>query len=104
MHQPVVLEENETHRTAMDLSTALTEFSPILCFWILDHSARQLSKQSQRELLKKALGYHRNWLHSIVAARKHTEDRQQQGRPPREILEGIGLVEWKRRQTGRGNQ
>jgi len=23
---------------------------------------------------------------------------------PREILEGIGLVEWKRRQTGRGNQ
>jgi len=26
-------------------------------------------------------------LHSIVATRKHAEDRQQQGWPPREILE-----------------
>jgi len=73
-------------------------------FWILDHSAGQLSRQSQRELLQKDLGYRRHWLRSIVAARKHAEDRQQQGQPPREILEGIGLVEWKRHQTGRGNQ
>ena len=41
-----------------------------------------------------SLGYMKNWLHRISAAREYAEVRDARNQPPREVYETIGLEEW----------
>jgi hypothetical protein len=54
----------------------------------------RLTKTRQEVLLRQSLGYRKNWLHRIRAAREYAEVRDARNQPPREVRDTIGLVEW----------
>jgi hypothetical protein len=95
-HRNSVNNDKETATRSLEVNRSIKE-EYAKGFGNLDRSARQLARQAMSALLVKGLGYRESWLRAIQAAKNYAAQRQAARRPSREILEGIGYVEWIRR-------
>ena len=98
-HRNAVNTNNETAMASLEINNRIrSEFN--LGFRTLDREARQLARRKPlRTLLQSSLEYRRAWMTRITAARSYQERLREERRPPREVLETIGYVEWIRQQT-----
>ena len=98
-HRNSVNTKNETATASLELNNRIREeFSQ--GFRNLDREARLLARRkSMRNLLQSSLEYRRAWMIRITAARSYQERLREERRPPREVLETLGYVEWIRQRT-----
>ena len=103
-HRNTVNNANDTNMESKEIDGKIaTEFRR--GFHGIQAETGRLTKTKQGVLVRQSLGYRKNWLHRIRAAREYVKVREARNQPPWEVRETIGLVEWtKMGKPRRGDQ